>query len=49
MTPARPPDKSCHGGIPLTAIYIPGRDDPILLDTLYDSTLIKTLDEMRCP
>jgi thiol:disulfide interchange protein DsbD len=35
------------GGIPLTAIYAPGYDQPIQLSSVYTtSTLIKTLDEL---
>jgi thiol:disulfide interchange protein DsbD len=35
------------GGIPLTAIYAPGYDQPILISSVYTtSTLVKTLDQL---
>ncbi|HEY7120851.1 MAG TPA: cytochrome c biogenesis protein CcdA [Tepidisphaeraceae bacterium] len=37
---------SATGGIPLTAIYVPGQEKPIVIDSVYTSgTLIRTLDE----
>jgi thiol:disulfide interchange protein len=37
---------SATGGIPLTAIYVPGQEKPIVIDSVYTTgTLIRTLDE----
>jgi thiol:disulfide interchange protein DsbD len=38
------------GGIPLTAIYVPGEEKPIILASVYTSdTLLKTLNEIQPP
>jgi thiol:disulfide interchange protein len=39
-------DLSPTGGIPLTAIYVPGSENPIIIDSVYtSSTLIQTLEQ----
>jgi len=41
---------SATGGIPLTAIYVPGREKPIILDSVYTTgTLLKTLEQVGKP
>jgi thiol:disulfide interchange protein DsbD len=38
---------SATGGIPLTAIYAPGYEQPVLISSVYTTgTLVKTLDEL---
>jgi thiol:disulfide interchange protein DsbD len=38
---------SATGGIPLTAIYLPGQEKPIVIDSVYTSgTLVHTLDQV---
>jgi thiol:disulfide interchange protein DsbD len=39
---------SSTGGIPLTAIYVPGQEKPIIIDSVYTtSTLIRTLSSIK--
>jgi thiol:disulfide interchange protein DsbD len=41
---------SSTGGIPLTAIYVPGQEKPIILASVYTTdTLLKTLEEVGRP
>jgi thiol:disulfide interchange protein DsbD len=38
---------SATGGIPLTAIYVPGHEKPVVIDSVYTSgTLVRTLDQV---
>lgn len=38
---------SATGGIPLTAIYVPGQEQPIVIDSVYTTgTLVRTLDQV---
>jgi thiol:disulfide interchange protein DsbD len=44
---ARLRELSATGGIPLTAIYVPGYDKPIQISSVYTTqTLLKTLDQL---